>query len=195
MVWFIVIAAAILICGLIYLFLPLLKKMKNGKTAKTSEKSQIKKEIKADKKQQKADRKVERQLQKQEKDQEIISMSQHEDPDVKVEENNLDFDGFFSPDYSSEKQKFDERESLKSSYDDAFEGMFESDAHNSRNRNRERDSFYNIEDFASDNDLADFLNEDAFKSSNKDNMAKMIQDLPPEIKAIMLSDVLDKKDI
>ena len=65
MVWFIVLGVIIALCGIIYLFLPMLKKLKNSKpTSKSKENKEVKKSIKADKKQQKEDKKLERKLEK-----------------------------------------------------------------------------------------------------------------------------------
>lgn len=203
MVWFIVLGVIIALCGIIYLFLPMLKKLKNSKpTSKYKEKKEVKKSIKADKKQQKEDKKLERKLQKQEKAVEPEEKVQvFEDPDTQVIQNNLELDGFFNTDFSSVNKSdyFDENESLKSSYDDAFEDFFSNerfDFSNSKSKidpyNTSEDSFYG-NDISGDDDISDFLNEDYF--SDKKDMAKMIKDLPPEIKAIMLSDVFDKKDI
>ena len=181
----------------------MLKKLKNSKpTSKSKENKEVKKSIKADKKQQKEDKKLERKLQKQEKavkPEEKVQV--FEDPDTQVIQNNLELDGFFNTDFSSVNKSdyFDENESLKSSYDDAFEDFFSNerfDFSNNKSKidpyNTSEDSFYG-NDISGDDDISDFLNEDYF--SDKNDMAKMIKDLPPEIKAIMLSDVFDKKDI
>ena len=54
MVWFIVFASIIALCGIIYLFLPMFKKLKNSKSVLKSKKEdkEVKKSIKQDKKQQ-----------------------------------------------------------------------------------------------------------------------------------------------
>lgn len=203
MVWFIVFICIIALCGLIYLFLPIFKKLKGVKpVSKSKEKKEVKQSIKQDKKQQKEDKKLERKRQKQEKSEvKEASQSAFEDPDTKVIQNNLDLDGFFNNDFSSAKKEkyFNEKESLKSSYDDAFEDFFSNERFDFSNNKRKIDPYNTSEDnfygndISGDDDISDFLNEDYF--SDKKDMAKMIKDLPPEIKAIMLSDVFDKKDI
>ena len=54
MVWFIVLASLAAVCGIGYLFLPVLKKMKGIKPSnKAKDNKEVKKSIRADKKQQK----------------------------------------------------------------------------------------------------------------------------------------------
>lgn len=191
MVWFIVLASLAAVCGIGYLFLPVLKKMKGIKpSTKAKDNKEVKKSIRADKKQQKASKKLEKQLEKQEK---IVPVKAEsvEDPDTKVIENNLDLDGFFNTDFSSQKKDLDDEDSLKASYDDLFDDLFSSEYR--ANTRKVKDDFYDIVS-SDDEEIVDYLDDDIFDSDNKD-MAKMIKDLPPEIKAIMLSNVFDKKDI
>ena len=190
MVWFIVFASIIALCGIIYLFLPMFKKLKNSKSVLKSKKEdkEVKKSIKQDKKQQKEDKKLERKLEKQEKSS-AIEEKKFEDPDTKVIENNLDLDGFFNTDFSSLKKE-EERESIKSSYDDIFDDMFSNEQYSFSGRKNDNYNFDDIDDA----EINEFLEDDMF-TFDKNNMSQMIKDLPPEIKAIMLSDVFDKKDI
>lgn len=189
---FIVLAAVI---GIVYLFLPLIKKgMANAKTKKTKDKTEkkaIKESIRQDKKNQKEQKKLEKQQAKQESEAKPEKPVKEEDPDLKIDNNNLDIDGFFNTDFNAAKEKDSNKDDiLNKEYDDIFDNLFSNDRPSSKSYENDNDGTY---DPVKESEIRDYLNDESSLRENKD-IGKMIADLPPEIKALLLSDALDKKD-
>ena len=188
---FIVLAAVI---GIVYLFLSLIKKgMANAKTNKAKDKTEkkaIKESIRQDKKNQKEQKKLEKQQAKQESEAKSEKPVK-EDPDLKIDNNNLDIDGFFNTDFNAAKEKDSNKDDiLNKEYDDIFDSLFSNDRPSSKSYENDNDGTY---DPVKESEIRDYLNDESDLNSDKD-IGKMIADLPPEIKALLLSDALDKKD-
>lgn len=192
--WWIAFIVLVAVIGLVYLFLPLIKKgIANAKTKRTKDKTDkkvIKESIKQDKKNQKEQKKLEKQQAKQE-----IELKQEksvkDDPDLKIDNNNLDIDGFFNTDFNAKKEKEANNEDiLNKEYDDIFDSLFSNDRPSSKLNDDFDDVVY---DPVKESEIRDYLNDESNLKNDKD-IGKMIAELPPEIKALLLSDALDKKD-
>lgn len=188
--WWIMFIVLIAIIGLIYLFLPLIKKSVEKSKAKSQDKKTLKESIKQDKKNQKEQKKLDKQQAKEEA-QEKANEPIKEDPDLKIEENNLDIDGFFNADFNAKKQENLSSEGLNSEYDNIFDKLFSNDRPSSNMQNATDNQSF---DAVRESEIKDYLNDDEFSSNQTSDIGKMIAELPPEIKALLLSDALDRKD-
>ena len=102
------------VCLLVYLFFPFLKKFVKS----LPEKLKLRKKVKTDKKEAKKNLKIEKQ---QDDEMEKEEQQQVEDPDIHVEQNNLDIDGFFETNFTPKREENNE---LKNDFDDIYDQLF-----------------------------------------------------------------------
>ena len=167
-IWIFIVIAILCLAALLYFCRPILKKIKFPK-------------IKFKKREKKENKKLKINAEPEEK--------QKIDTDVTIEENNLDYDGFFKTDFSAKDENYGLSETINDSYDDIFEDLF-LDVKPKRNEN----TFSEIQDSElKDSELKDYFSEDYVSYDEKD-ISKIIQDLPPEVKAMVFANLLDKKE-
>ncbi|MBO4412811.1 MAG: hypothetical protein J5779_02235, partial [Clostridia bacterium] len=144
-IWIFIVIAVLCLIAVIYFCRPILKKIKFPKIKFKKREKKQKNIIAIDKKEEK---KV--------------------DPDVQVEENNLDYDGFFRTDFSSkENDDYGLSETVNHNYDDLFNDLF-FDAKPTKKTEE-------IISELKDSELKDYFSEDYVSSDEKD-IAKIIQD-------------------
>lgn len=127
-----------------------------------------------------------------------------EDPDTQVDQNNLEIDGFFSSDGFYNQEEYNE-DSISDEYNNLFNSLFE----NSRNKQNSiiSDDYDNElgeikeSEIYKDIDYDNFYYEDEesedydeFLTNEKSKLNKTFENLPLEIKALLLTDGLKKKD-
>lgn len=168
-IWIFIVIAILCLAALLYFCRPILKKIKFPK-------------IKFKKKEKKENKKLKINAEPEAK--------QKTDSDVTIEENNLDYDGFFKTDFSAKDDNYGLSETINDSYDDIFEDLFVDVKPHKKNDN----TFSGIQDSElKDSELKDYFSEDYVSSDEKD-ISKIIQDLPPEVKAMIFANLLDKKE-
>ena len=182
---FYVLLAFVLIFVLGYIFLLFFKKNKANIFQKLKENIAKKKELKLEKKQMKLQKKS----LKEEKE-EVDVKEEKTDPDVQVQENGLEYDGFFNNDFSKKEEMIKDEEALNDNLDDLFENLFSDTNFNKQNKGYNYNSNYDLNS-NDDLDLNDF-DVESFKDG--DDISSVIKNLPPEVKAMLLSNVLNRKD-
>lgn len=120
-----------------------------------------------------------------------------EDPDTKVNEENLEIKELFE---EKPKNYFEESDDSDLTINQDFDDLFGSEYIPSKSlRTDDNSSFDFVSDGSVDGDdeeIKDFLEELKRTSlTKKTSLAEEINELPPVIKALMISDLFDKKDI
>lgn len=166
------------VCLLIYLFFPLLKKIKKPSSERKKirlEKKELKKKLKLEKKQPKEPEN---------------EKSKVEDPDIQVEQNNLDVDGFFETNFSPKEESNIE---LKNDFDDIYDQLFSDSNQESEYDKWARERFDFEADYnpSKDDEIGDYDFEENVKSND---VSSILQNMPDEVKAMVFANILDKKD-
>lgn len=186
---FYIILAVVLVFALGYFFLPFFKKNRTNIFQKLKEKSIKKKELKLEKKQLKLEKKSSKE-QKEEIEEDKEEKEKKEDPDVEVQVNGLEYDGFFNNDFSKKEEMLEDEETLNDNLDDLFDELFSDTNFNKKSR----DFDFNPSDDFNSNDDFDLNDFDVERFNDSDDISSVIKNLPPEVKAMLLSNVLNKKD-
>lgn len=213
MTWLIVGICVLVVGIIIYYSIPLFKKLFGNrdasKSAERATKRAIKKEEKRAEKKEKNALKKRReqaptpvaQTEQQASENSLVNenaIDLKEDPDEKVNIENLSYDGYFdSPSIAPAQQKpITETNPLEENVDDLFNRIFNIDKPESKIRNQ-------IPTFVSDGtidgrdeEIRDFLEEfERINSgSDKSSIAEDFEKLSPEMKALMISNFLDRKE-
>lgn len=206
---YLLIALAVLLVGiLIYYSIPFFKKFKR-KEVKDSSKKDEKRAARQEKKDEKREKK---QALKEAKAHEnttgtVVSadddfFGEKEDPDTKVNYDNFEYDGFFdetpkqtSSGFESDFFEEDENQDFSENIDDMFKNYF-NDVRPSEELNTPKSKNISSDnEFENSDDLQAFLEELNQISSDGGDLSEDFKNLSPEIKALMISNFLDRKDI
>lgn len=172
MVYVLIFIGILILIALVYFFLPFFKNKNLNIFKKIADRNAKRKQEKEDKKNSK---KLDVNIEKNEK---------KEDTDTKVEENNLEYNGFFETNFAPEEEAL-KVEPINEGFDDIFDSLF------SDSKPTHSSLKYSENDLIKDGEISDFLTTNNEKS---EDISQIISDLPPEIKAMLFSNVLDKKD-
>ena len=203
MTWLFVGLGAAFVGILIYYSIPFFKKLKNVEK-KDSSKKEEKKLARQERKEEKLEKKNNLKQKGQETSQgSVVSAGDDffEDPDTKVNYENFDLGGYFeeTPKINNnfENEHFED-DPFSENVNDMFESYFENDIHPSE-RTPKGDPFAFISDASidgNDDEIQGFLEElNRVSSGGESNLSEDFKNLSPEMKALMISNFLDRKDI
>lgn len=191
MTLFIVLGSALVLSLLIYIFFPVLKKSLFNRSGK-ERKKRVKRE-----KPQKENKKLDSRVEVMENKGDLFSEDfdkKIEDPDKKVNYDNFDFDGLFDNDFNS-KIKINEESDKKedSIYEENFEEMF--NKYFSGDKPKKSNSIRNVKysNSQSEDELYDMLRQN-IGSDDENEFRRQFESMSDEMKALMLSNFLERKD-
>lgn len=183
MVWLFVALGIIVILVTIYFLFPIFKKIylkrASGKKNKKDKKAEVKGE------------KVDETNPHVFKNEGGLFDDKKEDPDTKVNQENLEIKELFE---ETPKDYFEESEDNNLTIKQNFDELFGSDSNSYKNKNDNSFDYISDGNLEDDEEIKDLL-EQIKTSSHGNNLAEEIEELPPVIKALMLSNIFDKKDI
>ena len=213
MTWLIVGICVLVVGIIIYYSIPLFKKFFGNrdasKSAERATKRAIKKEEKRAEKEEKNALKKRReqaptpvaQTEQQASENSLVNenaIDLKEDPDEKVNMENLSYDGYFdSPSIAPAQQKpITETNPLEENVDDLFNRIFNIDKPESKIRDQTPTFVSDGTIDGRDEEIRDFLEEfERINSgSDKSSIAEDFEKLSPEMKALMISNFLDRKE-
>lgn len=222
MSWILILVAILVVFLLGYILFPAIKKMFSGNqggesNAPSGTERQRSKEIRrAERANKKQKSKPEKSKSKDNKNVEVIQNQGDffaepvpevkEDPDTKVDYDNFDLDGLFEKNDESLKEiKKEELPGANNIYSDNFNELFDDDfsVFDDVKPNLKRREFKNSDffkpnkvnfDFESDDEINDLFRENNIVFSDETDLKKQMDSLSPEMKALFLSKVLDKKE-
>lgn len=194
MTWLIVVFAVVVFVLVVYFAKPLISKL----IKKAKEKAKARKD-KSTKKQIDKIEKEEKKLEKKQKVQEETAIIENagddffEDPDTKVNYDNFDVGGFFEKESKpifKDESPFVEDDDFSNNIDEMFEKYFSNEI-----RPSERSSYNPFGEISeSDDELREFLEELNSGKSESSQISEDFKNLSPEMKALMISNFLDRKD-
>ena len=201
MTWLFVGLGVLIVGILIYYSIPFFKKFKRIEKRDNSKKEQ-KRMARQERKQ---DKKIElKEAKVNEAAGNVVSAGEDffEDPDKKVNYENFDLGGYFEETPKNidnvTSDFFEEDDSFSENVDDMFENYFENNIHPSE-RNSNKNPFAFVSDGSVDGDdeeIRDFLEElNRVSTGDGSELSEDFKNLSPEMKALMISNFLDRKDI
>jgi hypothetical protein len=183
MSWWLIIVIAVLVLSLItYIFYPSIKKLFSHKDKP--------KKIKEEKKKEKPSE-VKKVEVFENKDEKLFNERKFEDPDTKVNYDNFDFDGFFGNDENSLKDKKEESLSQNKIYEDNFDDFFNKHF-GDKNTNKKNNFSFRGSRNGEVEDIEDLFSEKMLVEDSE--VRKQFERLPDEMKALIMSDFLKRKD-
>ena len=198
MTWLFV-GLAVLVLGLIIYFIsPFFIKLFKARKEKTSKKP-------------KKDKSLEKQIKKEEKEQKALEKKQDkkaeqgviveagadffEDPDTKVNYENFDVGGLFendeTPSFNSNNLFVDDDEDFAQNINDLYDKYFTNDIRPSARSFNPSEMLEN----STDDDLNEFLEQMNSQNGDPNTISEDFKKLSPEMKALLISNFLDRKDI
>lgn len=195
MTWLIIGIAFVAVVGLIYLFYPSIKKLFSKKAKTQKAEKTAKDEIK------KSEKKEE---QKSKKGVEIIQNhgdlfsekpAVKEDPDTKVNYENFDLDGLFEENNNENITNLKQDNNEDSVFDDNFEEMFNKYFSDKERKSsiKDKEILRTKPNFVEDDDEIEDLFKENTRSSENIDIKKQFDNLPDEMKALLLSGFLNRK--
>jgi hypothetical protein len=219
MTWIVIGVVVLGVAVLAYFFRPLLKRIFTRKKIKEGNSSDSARDRKYQKKEQRQRKKEEKYQRKEakglDKKDRVIECQDNEagriqteekDSDVKVNYDNFDLGGLFSEDKPVKKDDMGSYEEFSDDFEDIYEKYFsETKKDDSVRKDRLNPFGKKVSDPFSFNpdgvvetdeekDLSDFLMENNLSRVEDNPVKTTFENLSPEIKALILSNFLDKKD-
>lgn len=188
-----IIGVCVAVVGLLCYFLwPLLSKLIKRERSKPK-KEKTDKQVKKAEKKEKVSEKTQQKLEAGSGVVETAGDDFFEDPDTKVNYDNFDVGGYFEEDAKTQERgesPFVEDDDFSKNVDEMFEKYFSNEI-----RPSERDGFNLFENMdESDEELREFLEELNSGNVSNNKISEDFKNLSPEMKALMISNFLDRKD-
>jgi hypothetical protein len=214
MSWIFIAVAVLALILLIYVFYPSIKKIFSKKTSSDSidfkqerkKEKESKKLARQEEKKRKLAEKSDKKIENKRVNVEIIEnkidlfkeeSKPFEDPDTQVNYDNFDLDGFFengNQDFDNKKREVETSDNI---YSQNFNELFEEDFEEFKpaySPNKSKKIDLSKLDFQSNTEIADFLSENEGSPWEENELRQQIEKLPNEMKALILSKFLDRKD-
>lgn len=199
MIWLFVGIAVLVLALIVYFlspfFIKLIKSRKDKPLKQNKKDKSFEKQIKKEEKEKKA---LEKSQDKQQVEQGVVEVAGDdffEDPDTKVNYENFDVGGFFENDemssFESNKPVF-ESDDFSDNIDDMFEKYFNNEV---RPSDREEYNPFFESGEANEEDLNEFLEQLNSQTGESGSISEDFKNLSPEMKALLISNFLDRKDI
>lgn len=204
MSWIIIVVVSICVLILLFYFFPSLRKLFSIKSS-GSKKPSLRKAKLEEKRKAKENKAQEKERKKLEKlnaggtiinnEGDLFSDNPQEDPDTKVNYDNLNFDGLFQDDMPKPKPKNSKEDSEDFQ---EFLNKYFSDDKKTRGPRKGLNTSFTFKDDSDDeseaDEISDYLQNYDPNEIEDDEIKKQLDKMPPEIKALIISNFLDSRN-